>query len=170
MPASITERVTENSPSVVTVPEISPVAESMLRPGGRPVALTRAKELPPLVITWKLKGLPVRPVTLVTFMITGPAAGSGWTVRTMVALVVPAELEALSPTSNVPSTVGLPTMASRVESKVNPGGKVLSSTMNVEQRLGASLWAEFLMSLAVEHEDAFKLVDLFCGEIISALR
>ena len=26
------------------------------------------------------------------------------------------------------------------------------------------------MSLAVEHEDAFELVDLFCGEIIDALR
>ena len=40
----------------------------------------------------------------------------------------------------------------------------------VEQRLGASPGPEFLMSLAVEHEDAFELVDLFCGEIIDALR
>ena len=40
----------------------------------------------------------------------------------------------------------------------------------VEQRLGASPWPEFLMSLAVEHEDALELVDLFCGEIIDALR
>ncbi len=39
----------------------------------------------------------------------------------------------------------------------------------VEQRLGASPGPEFLMSLAVEHEDAFELVDLFCGEIIDAL-
>jgi len=40
----------------------------------------------------------------------------------------------------------------------------------VEQRLGASPGPEFLMSLAIEHEDAFELVDLFCGEIIDALR
>ena len=40
----------------------------------------------------------------------------------------------------------------------------------VEQRLGASPGPEFLMSLAVEHEDALELVDLFCGEIIDALR
>ena len=39
----------------------------------------------------------------------------------------------------------------------------------VEQRLGASPGPEFLMSLAVEHEDAIELVDLFCGEIIAAL-
>ena len=40
----------------------------------------------------------------------------------------------------------------------------------VEQRLGASPGPEFLMSLAVEHDDALELVDLFCGEIIHALR
>jgi hypothetical protein len=40
----------------------------------------------------------------------------------------------------------------------------------VEQRLGLSPGPEFLMSLAVEHEDPFELVDLFCGEIIDALR
>ncbi len=40
----------------------------------------------------------------------------------------------------------------------------------VEERLGASPGPEFLMSLAVEHEDPFGLVDLFCGEIVEALR
>lgn len=40
----------------------------------------------------------------------------------------------------------------------------------VEQKLGISPGPEFLMSLAVEHEDPFELVDLFCGEIIGALR
>ena len=40
----------------------------------------------------------------------------------------------------------------------------------VDQKLGASPGPEFLMSLAVEHEDVFELVDLFCGEIIDALR
>ena len=40
----------------------------------------------------------------------------------------------------------------------------------VEHMLGASPGAEFLMSLAVEHEDASELVDLYCGEIIHALR
>jgi len=40
----------------------------------------------------------------------------------------------------------------------------------VEQRLGLSPGPEFLMGLAVEHEDPFELVDLFCGEIIGALR
>jgi hypothetical protein len=40
----------------------------------------------------------------------------------------------------------------------------------VEQMLGASPGPEFLMSLAVEHEDASELVDLYCGEIVHALR
>jgi hypothetical protein len=44
------------------------------------------------------------------------------------------------------------------------------ASQEVEQRLGASPGPEFLMSLAVEHEDAIELVDLFCGEIIDALR
>jgi len=36
--------------------------------------------------------------------------------------------------------------------------------------LGASPGPKFLMSLAVEHEDASELVDLYCGEIVHALR
>jgi hypothetical protein len=48
--------------------------------------------------------------------------------------------------------------------------RYLEASENVEQRLGASPGPEFLMSLAVEHEDAFEFVDLFCGEIIDALR
>ncbi len=48
--------------------------------------------------------------------------------------------------------------------------RYLEASENVEQRLGASPGPEFLMSLAVEHEDVFELVDLFCGEIIDALR
>ena len=48
--------------------------------------------------------------------------------------------------------------------------RYLEASEHVEQRLGASPGPEFLMSLAVEHEDAFELVDLFCGEIIDALR
>jgi hypothetical protein len=48
--------------------------------------------------------------------------------------------------------------------------RYLEASENVEQRLGASPGPEFLLSLAVEHEDVFELVDLFCGEIIDALR
>ena len=44
------------------------------------------------------------------------------------------------------------------------------ASKKIEQTLGASPGPEFLMSLAVEHEDAFELVDLFCGDIIDALR
>jgi hypothetical protein len=47
--------------------------------------------------------------------------------------------------------------------------RYLEASEQVEQKLGASPGPEFLMSLAVEHEDAFELVDLFCGEIIDAL-
>jgi hypothetical protein len=47
--------------------------------------------------------------------------------------------------------------------------RYLDASEQVEQKLGASPGPEFLMSLAVEHEDAFELVDLFCGEIIDAL-
>jgi len=48
--------------------------------------------------------------------------------------------------------------------------RYLEASEQVERKLGASPGPEFLMSLAVEHEDAFELVDLFCGEIIDALR
>jgi hypothetical protein len=48
--------------------------------------------------------------------------------------------------------------------------RYLEASEKVEQMLGASPGPEFLMSLAVEHEDVFELVDLFCGEIIGALR
>ncbi len=47
--------------------------------------------------------------------------------------------------------------------------RYLEASEQVEQQLGASPGPEFLMSLAVEHEDALELVDLFCGEIIDAL-
>ena len=48
--------------------------------------------------------------------------------------------------------------------------RYLEASEEVEQTLGKSPGPEFLMSLAVEHEDPFQLVDLFCGEIIAALR
>ena len=48
--------------------------------------------------------------------------------------------------------------------------RYLEASEQVERKLGASPGPEFLMSLAIEHEDAFELVDLFCGEIIDALR
>ena len=48
--------------------------------------------------------------------------------------------------------------------------RYLEASDQVERKLGASPGPEFLMSLAVEHEDALELVDLFCGEIIDALR
>ena len=55
-----------------------------------------------------------------------------------------------------------------------PGRAALTAVVVADDRLlldlGASPGPEFLMSLAVEHEDAFELVDLFCGEIIDALR
>ena len=70
----------------------------MLNPGGRPLALTLAAGVPPVVITWKLKGWPVLPVAAVPLMITGPEEGSGCTVILSVAVVVPATLVALSPT------------------------------------------------------------------------
>ena len=48
--------------------------------------------------------------------------------------------------------------------------RYLEASEDVEERLGASPGPEFLMSLAVEHEDTSELVDLYCGEIIHALR
>ena len=48
--------------------------------------------------------------------------------------------------------------------------RYLEASEEVEQTLGKSPGAEFLMSLAVQHEDPLQLVDLFCGEIIAALR
>ncbi len=48
--------------------------------------------------------------------------------------------------------------------------RYLEANEQVEQRLGASPGAEFLMSLAVEYQDTSELVDLFSGEIIKALQ
>ena len=48
--------------------------------------------------------------------------------------------------------------------------RYLEASDEIKQRLGLSPGPEFLMSLAVEHEDPFGLIDLFCGEIVEAVR
>ena len=48
---SVTVRDTLKLPSDVGVPEIWPVTGSKLKPGGKPLALSRAAAVPPLVIT-----------------------------------------------------------------------------------------------------------------------
>lgn len=48
--------------------------------------------------------------------------------------------------------------------------RYLEASEEVEQTLGLSPGPEFLMSLAVEHEDPFELSSTFLGEIIDALR
>ena len=48
--------------------------------------------------------------------------------------------------------------------------RYFEASEEVQRKLGLTPGPEFLMSLAVEHEDPFGLVDLFCGEIIDALR
>jgi hypothetical protein len=93
---SVTVRVTRELPTVVGVPEITPVAGSALNPAGRPVALKRSVELPPMVVTWKLKGCLVLAVILVPLVITSPEGGTGWTVSVNVAVPVPNEFEALN--------------------------------------------------------------------------
>ena len=67
----------------------------------------------------------------------------------------------MTPIDNQPIIVSVP------ETTVS---RYLEASEDIEQMLGASPGPEFLMSLAVEHEDASELVDLFCGEIIDALR
>lgn len=57
----------------------------------------------------------------------------------------------MKPTDNQPIIVSVP------ETTVS---RYLEASEDVEQLLGASPGPEFLMSLAVEHEDASELVDL----------
>jgi hypothetical protein len=66
----------------------------------------------------------------------------------------------MKPTANQPIIVTVP------ETTVS---RYLEASEEVEEILGASPGPEFLMSLAVEHEDASELVDLYCGEIVHAL-
>jgi hypothetical protein len=93
---SVTVRVTPKLPSVVGVPDIRPVTESALNPGGKPVALKRAVESPPVVNTSNLKGRPVLAVILVPLATTGPELGARWTVSVKVFLPVPNEFEAVN--------------------------------------------------------------------------
>ncbi len=65
----------------------------------------------------------------------------------------------MKPTDNQPIIVSVPETT-----------RYLEASEDVEQLLGASPGPEFLMSLAVEHEDASELVDLYCGEIVHAFR
>jgi hypothetical protein len=74
---------------------MTPVAGSTLNPGGRPVALKRAVELPPVVNTSKLKGCPVLAVILVPLATTGPELGTGRTVSVKVFIPVPNEFDAV---------------------------------------------------------------------------
>src|ERR1700750_2861892 len=74
LPASVTIRGTRKLPSLVTVPEISPVIGAAIKPGGRPVVLRIVAGLPPIVMTWNLKGLPVLPVALLGLVMIGPEA------------------------------------------------------------------------------------------------
>lgn len=48
--------------------------------------------------------------------------------------------------------------------------RYLEASNEVEQTLGLSPGPEFLMGLAVEHEDPFELSSTFLGTIIEALR
>ena len=48
--------------------------------------------------------------------------------------------------------------------------RYLEASEEVEQTLGMSPGPEFLMGLAVEHEDPFELSAVFLGEIIGSLR
>ncbi len=64
-------------------------------------------------------------------------------------------------TENQPVIVTLPPATVERYSEASP---------EVEQTLGLSPGPEFLMSLAVEHEDPFELSSTFVGEIIEALR
>ena len=92
---SVTVKITPKLPSAVGIPEMMPVTGSTLNPGGRPVALKRALELPPTVNTSKLKGCPVLAVILVP-LVTCPELGADWTVRVKVAMPVPNEFEAVN--------------------------------------------------------------------------
>ena len=124
---SVTVKVTAELPSAVGVPEISPVTPgTALRtnPGGRPLAVSVAAGVPPLVNTRKMNGCPTLPVAAELLIITGPAVGNGCTVIKRVAVVVPAEFVALSPTCDVPAAVGVPVIASRLGSNVKPGARL----------------------------------------------
>jgi len=67
----------------------------------------------------------------------------------------------MTPIDNQPIIVSVP------ETTVS---RYLEASEDIEQMLGASPGPEFLMSLAVEHEDSSELVGLYCGEIVHALR
>ena len=98
---SVTVKVTAELPAAAGVPEISPGTPGtalILNPGGRPLALIVAAEVPPIVKTRKLNGRPTLPVAAVALPITGPAGGKACTLMVSVAIVVPALFEALSPT------------------------------------------------------------------------
>ena len=109
------------------IPEIKPLAASSFRPGGKPVALTRAAGLVPLANTWKVKGWPVRPVWLVPLVITGVAAGAWVTVRVSMAVSVPDAFEASIVIWLVRAWVGTPLITPVRLLIESPGGSPLAS-------------------------------------------
>src|SRR5580765_3738892 len=86
---SVTVSVTRKLPSDTGVPEIRPVVGFIVKPGGKALVATRTAGLVPLVVTWKVKGWPVRPLEAMLLVITGPEVGAGWMVRLRVAVPVP---------------------------------------------------------------------------------
>lgn len=48
--------------------------------------------------------------------------------------------------------------------------RYLEACEDIEEKLGLSPGPEFLMSLAIEHEDPFEFSNLYIAEIVEALR
>lgn len=48
--------------------------------------------------------------------------------------------------------------------------RYLEACEDIEEKLGLSPGPEFLMSLAIEHEDPFEFSNIYIAEIVAALR
>ena len=75
VPALVSDTVTEPAklPSVVAVPEITPVMGLIVSPNGNPVALQVRGGMPPVAVNWQLYGTPMTGGGQVIGLMTGAA-------------------------------------------------------------------------------------------------
>ena len=121
--ASVTVTTTVLVPAVFDVPLIAPLAGSMLRPEGRPVADHVYGVVPPVAATVALYATPATPEGNDAVVMVGGATTVSDRLAVAVRCVGLVESVTVMATVLVPAVVGVPLIAPVDEFRFNPAGR-----------------------------------------------